>query len=180
MKEKIVIVLLSEIAKKILKELKNHLDEIFNSKIEFLTMKMDLDFAFDRKRKQYLASSILERLKNFKKENFEKWLAICNVDLFAEGLNFVFGEADIEKGISIISVLRLKQSFYGFSNNENLFLERVKKEATHELGHLFYLGHCQNPNCVMYFSNSILDTDKKSKFFCEKCQKILQFYSQKK
>jgi archaemetzincin len=74
----------------------------------------------------------------------------------------------------------LRQSFYGLSNDKNLFLERIKKEATHELGHLFYLGHCRNPNCVMYFSNSILDTDKKSKFFCEKCQKILQSYLEKK
>ena len=180
MEEKIVIVLLSEIEKKILEELRTHLGEVFNLKIKFLPMKLDLSFAFDEKRKQYLASLILERLRDFKREKTEKWLAICNVDLFAEGLNFVFGEADLEEGISIISISRLGQSFYGLSNEKNLFLERIKKEATHELGHLFYLGHCQNPNCVMYFSNSILDTDRKSEFFCEKCKRILQSYLEKK
>jgi archaemetzincin len=180
MEEKIVIVLLSEIEKKILEELQTHLGEVFNLKIKFLPMKLDLSFAFDGRRKQYLASLILERLRDFKREKTEKWIAICDIDLFAEGLNFVFGEADLEEGISIISLLRLRQSFYGLSNDKNLFLERIKKEATHEFGHLFYLGHCQNPNCVMYFSNSILDTDRKSKFFCEKCQKILQSYLEKK
>jgi archaemetzincin len=180
MEEKIVIILLSEIEEKILNELKNHLNEVFNLKIEFLPMKMNLGFAFNERRGQYLASSILEKLREFKKEKSEKWLVIYNVDLFAEGLNFVFGEADLEEGISIISISRLRQSFYGLPEDENLFLERIKKEATHELGHLFYLGHCQNPNCVMYFSNSILDTDRKSEFFCEKCKKILQSYLGKK
>jgi archaemetzincin len=180
MEEKIVIVSLSKIEERVLNELKSHLNEVFNLEIEFLPMKMDLGFAFDKRRGQYLASLILEKLREFKKGKSEKWLAICDVDLFAEGLNFVFGEADLEEGISIISISRLRQSFYGLSNDENLFLERIKKEATHELWHLFYLGHCQNPNCVMYFSNSILDTDRKSKFFCEKCKRILQSYLEKK
>jgi archaemetzincin len=164
MEEKIVIILLSEIEEKILNELKNHLNEVFNLKIEFLPMKMNLGFAFNERRGQYLASSILEKLREFKKEKSEKWLVIYNVDLFAEGLNFVFGEADLEEGISTISISRLRQSFYGLPNDKNLF----------------YLGHCQNPNCVMYFSNSILDTDRKSEFFCEKCKKILQSYLGKK
>jgi archaemetzincin len=180
MEEKIVIVSLSEIEKKILNELKSHLNEVFNLEIDFLPKKMDLGFAFNERRGQYFASLILEKLREFKREKSEKWLAICNVDLFAEGLNFVFGEANLDEGISIISLSRLRQSFYGLPNDEKLFLERIKKEATHELGHLFYLGHCKNSNCVMYFSNSILDTDKKSKFFCEKCKKILQSYFQKK
>jgi archaemetzincin len=180
MEEKIVIILLSKIEEKILNALENHLNKVFNLKIEFLPMKMDLGFAFNKRRGQYLASLILEKLREFKREKSEKWLAICDVDLFAEGLNFVFGEADLEEGISIISISRLRQSFYGLPEDENLFLERIKKEANHELGHLLYLGHCQNPICVMYFSNSILDTDRKSKFFCEKCKKILQSYLGKK
>jgi archaemetzincin len=180
MEEKIVIILLFEIEGKFLNELMNHLNKVFNLKIEFLPMEVNLNFAFDKRRGQYLASLILEKLREFKKGKLEKWLAVCDVDLFDEGLNFVFGEADFEEEISIISLSRLKQSFYGLPEDENLFLERIEKEATHELGHLFHLRHCQNPNCVMYFSNSILDTDKKSKFFCEKCQKTLQSYLGKK
>jgi len=40
------------------------------------------------------------------------------------------------------------------------------------LGIIYGLGHCRNPGCVMFFSNSILDTDRKSSFFCESCQII--------
>jgi archaemetzincin len=174
MREKIAIVLLAEIEEKILEKLKSHLNRIFSLEIKISQLKLNLDFAFNEKRGQYFADLILERLTDFKKKDLEKWLAICDVDLFAEGLNFVFGEADVRKGIAIISLSRLRQSFYGLPEDESLFLERIKKEATHELGHLFYLTHCSNPNCVMYFSNSLADTNRKSSYFCQKCKDRLK------
>jgi len=72
MEKKIVIVLLSQIGKKILEELESHLQKVFNLKVEFLPIKLDLNFAFNGERRQYLASSILERLRDFKKDDFEK------------------------------------------------------------------------------------------------------------
>jgi archaemetzincin len=179
-KHKIIIEPFSEIEASILEELRNHLGEVFSLEVEILPVKMNFDFAFFKERNQYLASTILERLKDFKKNFLEKWLAVVDVDLFAKNLNFVFGEADLDYGICIISLSRLRQGFYGLPEDENLFLERIKKEATHELGHLFYLGHCKNPKCVMYFSNSLLDTDKKGAIFCSECQKNLRSYLEKK
>jgi len=55
-----------------------------------------------------------------------------------------------------------------------LFFERTFKELNHELGHTFGLLHCNSPRCVMNFSNSVLEVDQKSRFFCEKCQKKLK------
>jgi archaemetzincin len=40
----------------------------------------------------------------------------------------------------------------------------------HELGHVFGLEHCPDPECVMHFSNSLLDTDRKSTSFCSQCR----------
>jgi archaemetzincin len=43
------------------------------------------------------------------------------------------------------------------------------KEAVHELGHTLRLAHCSNAGCVMYFSNSLDDTDRKGDTYCERC-----------
>jgi len=177
---RIVIKFLTRIEEKISKELKKHLEEIFNLPVKIDFLKINCHFAFNPIREQYLASLILEELEKFKNDFNEKWLAICDFDLYSEGLNFIFGEANPNSQISVISLTRLREEFYGLPKNENLFLERIKKEATHELGHLFYLGHCKNRKCVMHFSNSLSDTDEKNSDFCQKCQKILQSYFQKK
>ncbi|MCS7163598.1 MAG: archaemetzincin family Zn-dependent metalloprotease [Thermodesulfovibrio sp.] len=170
---KIKIFLLSEVKDKVLVELRNHLQNLFNLEIEIISKKQDINFAYNEKRKQYSAEEILKNFEKNKDKNYEKWLFIVDADLYCSGLNFVFGVANPYSGVSIISLTRLKQQFYGKSENEVLYIERIKKEATHELGHLFYLNHCQNKKCVMRFSNSLYETDEKNSFFCDRCKKIL-------
>jgi archaemetzincin len=65
---------------------------------------------------------------------------------------------------------RLRQEFYGLNTNKSLFYQRIIKEAVHELGHAFGLKHCNNPMCVMHFSNSLPDTDIKQNSFCDICR----------
>jgi len=99
-----------------------------------------------------------------------------DVDIFSRFLNFVFGVADMPKnksfGSALISVTRLREKFYRRSENIAQFELRVLKEAIHELGHTFGLEHCENL-CVMRFSNSLNDTDKKPPNYCEACLKKL-------
>jgi archaemetzincin len=66
---------------------------------------------------------------------------------------------------------RIKQEFYGFKSNEQLFYERLVKESVHELGHAFGLAHCNSISCVMHFSNSLHDTDVKKRSFCDSCNR---------
>ena len=54
--------------------------------------------------------------------------------------------------------------------DDALFLQRAVKEAVHELGHTCGLGHCRNPRCVMFFSNTLHDTDVKGPGFCTACR----------
>lgn len=124
-----------------------------------------------RDRWQYLASSILSMLPTPKL--CDRVLGVVDIDIFAPELNFVFGQADILGRKALVSLKRLRQEFYGLPEDERLFNERALKEAVHELGHTYGLGHCLDRTCVMHFSNSLPDTDFKGWRFCPVCRRKL-------
>jgi len=130
--------------------------------------------AYRVERSQYFATPIMEELRENIPEDAEKVLGVLDVDIFVPALNFIFGQADLGGREALISLTRLREEFYGNSKNEKLFFERAVKEAVHELGHTFGLRHCRDGKCVMYFSNSLLDTDRKEADFCEECKKKLE------
>ena len=131
--------------------------------------------AYDAERNQYNVYYFLESMGKILKNKKDKIIGIVDVDLYTPGLNFIFGAANrIGGNLCIISITRLEDEFYGKISNDSIFKERVKKEVIHELGHLFGLTHCEDPHCVMHFSNSLLDTDVKSYNFCKKCLKKLE------
>lgn len=119
-------------------------------------------------RHQYLASKVLD----FLSERFkDKILAVTDEDLYAEDLNFVFGQAELPGRVAIVSIARLNPTFYRQPKNKDLLMQRAVKEAVHEVGHaLFALRHCNNPRCVMSFSNTVADVDRKSKEVCKSCK----------
>jgi archaemetzincin len=124
--------------------------------------------SFDRKRGQYRSNLILAELQSYvANSGFNRVLGVCDVDLFVPELNFVFGEATFPGKTALISLSRLKPEFYGEPPNVALLVERAVKEAVHEVGHTLGLKHCPHASCVMHFSNSLADTDKKQKLFCE-------------
>ena len=101
-------------------------------------------------------------------------LGICDLDAYSLGLNFVFGQASLTGGVAAIYLPRLRQEFYGLGADTSIFIERVLKEATHELGHVLGLNHCPKRPCVMYFSSMLIDTDRKGKDFCNMCSNKLR------
>jgi len=46
---------------------------------------------------------------------------------------------------------------------------KIPMRAMNELGHTLGLGHCTDPGCVMYFSNSLADTECKGDAYCKRC-----------
>lgn len=130
--------------------------------------------AYNAVRCQYHSSKMLRVIRNYaEKHDIDVVLGVTEMDLYVPFLNFVFGEAECPGRAAVISLCRLRPEFYGQSSDWELFIERVVKESVHEVGHALGLGHCSSVFCVMFFSNSILDTDRK-RFFCGKCYDLVK------
>ncbi|HIE16975.1 MAG TPA: hypothetical protein EYP71_02130 [Dehalococcoidia bacterium] len=166
---KITLKPISSIDSNVLEELRRRLAQAFGCSVKIMPGIDSLDQSYDSRRGQYLAAALLAKLKALGVAKDEKVLGLVDVDLYAPGLNFVFGQADPAAGIAIVSLRRLRQEFYGLPPDAPLFLDRATKEAVHELGHTWSLGHCPNVKCVMHFSNSLADTDRKQATFCSQC-----------
>lgn len=167
----LAVLLLDKVEESIVIHIANTLSRTFKSKIKVLEVGKIPKMAFDPSREQYLADTILTWLE---KRCSHKSLAITLKDLYTFGTNFIFGQAQLRGRIALISLCRLDPEFYGKEANRKLLIERAKKEAVHEVGHLFGLVHCKDKGCVMCFSNSIVEVDEKSSEPCDSCKRLLQ------
>jgi len=121
----------------------------------------------DESRGQYLADSVV-RLVAYRKSVDSIGLLLADADGYIPGLNFVFGLAIPELRAASVFLRRLRL----WTDRAN-YVRRVVKEVLHELGHILGLGHCRNSLCVMSFSNSVLDVDRKLSKFCSRCAQKL-------
>jgi archaemetzincin len=173
-KDRIALLPVGNVPYDILGLIRECLQHSFNKALEILKPIPVPQQAFNPTRRQYHSSTILKLIQKTLGSRYERILAVTDVDLFVPQLNFVFGEADVLNGNAVISLARLRPQFYGLPGHEQLVRERVLKEANHEIGHTYNLSHCENPQCVMYFSNTIQDTDTKLQEFCKECAKMLE------
>lgn len=129
--------------------------------------------AYHPRRAQHAGDVILHTVeKRANCDAHDRVLAIADVDLYVPRLNYIFGLAGDR--VAIISLHRLRQSFYHLPEDPALFLQRVLTEAVHELGHTYGCEHCRDPGCVMFFSNTISDTDRKGSEYCGRCRGRMQ------
>jgi len=128
---------------------------------------------YDPGRNQYVGGAMFKALRRRPDPQTNRTLGLTSEDCYASGLNFVFGQANMRTGLAFVALPRLRPSFYGLPPDRELFRKRVLKECVHELGHTLGLTHCQNPRCVMHFSNRLQDTDVKDVDFCLRCQELL-------
>jgi archaemetzincin len=133
----------------------------------------ELEFAYDADRKQYGSIPVLEMLSRSCPADALKLLAVTERDLFIPVLTFVFGHAQLGGRVGVVSMARLRQEFYGFQPNGEVFLERAYKEALHETGHMFGLVHCADRNCAMSLATNVRQIDLKQAAFCAPCAEKL-------
>jgi archaemetzincin len=136
---------------------------------------LDISEFYNPTRNQYDGNLLLNEIRNRFSENSFKTIGIFNVDLYIPILTYIFGQAYLNGQCGIVSVYRLKNERYGLKSDESVFLDRIRKEVIHELGHMFGLIHCINPDCVMRSSTYVEDIDQKSHNLCPKCRAEIGF-----
>jgi archaemetzincin len=130
----------------------------------------DVSFSRDEARGQYYSTAILQRLERAADID-ARVLGVTGCDLYVPVFTFVFGEAQLDGNCAVVSTARLREEFYGMPGRDELYRERLLKEAAHELGHTFGLRHCADWRCVMSSSHGVERLDVKGADFCSSCRK---------
>jgi archaemetzincin len=130
-------------------------------KIEVRALKEVPETSYNLIRHQYNGFLVAKWLDTLRTAKDSVVLGVLNVDAYVDPLNFIFGLALPELNLATVYVARLK-----INATKSGFIARIKKEVVHEVGHVFGLRHCRNKSCVMSFSNSLADVDRKDFRMC--------------
>lgn len=134
--------------------------------------------SFDLNRRQYQSVEFMKMLARLVPAGASRILGVTDVDLAIPMLSFLFGQAQFDGPVAVVSLCRLHQEFYGLPAQEVLLRERTVKEALHELGHTFGLVHCSEPNCAMSLATHIELVDAKEEQYCARCgMQLVQRFS---
>ncbi|HET7890579.1 MAG TPA: archaemetzincin [Candidatus Sulfotelmatobacter sp.] len=125
--------------------------------------------AYDARRGQYQSVEMMKLLAQHAPRDASRILGVTDVDLAIPMLSFLFGQAQFDGPVALVSLCRLHQEFYGLPSQETLLRERTVKEVLHELGHTFGLVHCADPTCVMSLATHIELVDAKAERYCARC-----------
>jgi archaemetzincin len=155
---------------RILMELGPAMAERFRLPCEVLADPLDPQFAFHGERQQYHSSELLNAMQRYVGPQTWRILGVTMLDLYIPILTFVFGEAQIGGPCGVVSGHRLEQEFYGLPPDEELFHQRLLKEAVHEIGHTLDLTHCDDYQCAMAPSHAVEWIDLKESTLCPSCQ----------
>lgn len=118
------------------------------------------DDAFASDRDQYNASTIIEHLIGRLPPDALSYMGITEKDLYAPGLNFVFGQGSLQERCGVYSLTRYE------TPDAPLFLRRSLKLLSHEAGHILSLHHCVTWTCVMQGSNTLAECDVQPMHLC--------------
>lgn len=133
--------------------------------------------SYDPALEQYRATALFDACLE---EPGDRVIGVTEAELCAEKLKSVFGYAQIGGRAAVISLSRLQGRRASRDGRVRLrrlaarrrerFLDRCVKEAVHEFGHTLGLAHDdRHPDCVMHYSSTLADTDRKRREYCPDC-----------
>jgi archaemetzincin len=153
----------------LLERVRAHVETVFGPPVEVVEERALPEGAFDARRGQWESGAILRWLSQRHPQGRSKLLGVTDVDLFLPILTFVFGEAQLDGRAAVVSTHRLGASVLA-RRVDGLLMDRLRKEAIHELGHAWGLVHCGNPRCAMTRSPGVSEIDSKGEGLCADCQ----------
>ncbi|MGD8328960.1 MAG: archaemetzincin [Acidobacteriota bacterium] len=124
-------------------------------------------------REQVDADYLLRRLEEQPVEGGAAIVGLTDADLGLPILTHVFGGARADGHTAVVSLARLRQSFYGLPRDNGLTARRAVAEVLHEVGHLAGLAHCDRYDCLMHFSPDVESIDLRGDSFCPDCAAAL-------
>lgn len=123
-------------------------------------------FAFNKDRNQFHTTAIMRRLLTLKETGTPLIIGVADVDLFVPDAAFVYGEADRESHVSVMSIWRLK-------GEGEAWKRRTFVEVVHQAGHLIGLSFCEDARCAMYLATTITDAERRQLHLCNNCRNEL-------
>ena len=83
----------------------------------------------------------------------------------AKGFDFLFGQADLDKGVGVFSFARYSDDAPSAGHGP-AFLRRCAMVLCHEVGHLFGIKHCVYGLCLMNGSNHLEEAERRPFALC--------------
>lgn len=124
--------------------------------------------AFNSQRSRYRADALLSFLAQ-SASTATKIVGITDRDIStSKGFRYdwgIFGLGAMGGRSCVISGFRLQKERVPRA----LYLERLVKVASHELGHTLGLPHCPTPGCLMHDAEGKVATVDSEKGLCERC-----------
>lgn len=126
---------------------------------------------------QYEARALLDVVASKLPTDAHSMLALVNVDLYVfSDQRFAFGWSTLQNRIGVVGFTRLDPSVHGGpapADPTPALLRRGLRVATHEVGHMFGLGHCQAFRCLMNGISDLAELDATPLRLCPLCLRKL-------
>lgn len=145
---------------KVVERMREYLEVFFGVKTVTLPPIPMVESAFVEGRDQYDAEAVTDALAARVPADAAAYVGLTREDLFAPGLNYVFGVGSLSSRAGVYSMRRLQ------TDDATRFLERALKLVVHETGHVFSVHHCVKWRCVMQGANSAAEQDTQPLRLC--------------